>query len=306
MIFMEGVRPMKRVLCLCFSCILLCTACSSDAVQNAFQKQSRNMLEVTLYGETYDLRQDTATVLDKFYVNNNVALNYMTMRAYGAFGKFRRYFKIQDITDRDRIFYFKEGVPEVWKIARDRSDTEAPREGIQQFIYGFFTDIQSDPVFGSLASFATADGISKDNSQPDLSAYISTDMYGYGFGNNAWKEDKHYLMVTADGAPVDVAPYLENMPAEITETMEQRSNLLEFVPMARYYSSEASENRDFYQRTGVKEFYAVVDCAYDQMLRLNAQEIEDFAIIDLCYTHGQLTSVGYIVYKYDSFSPVPE
>lgn len=42
------------------------------------------------------------------------------------------------------------------------------------------------------------------------------------------------------------------------------------------------------------------------MLRLNAQEIKDFAIIDLCYTHGQLTYAGYFVYKYDSFNPVPE
>ena len=294
---------MKKGIVLLLCVILLMTGCGSASVRETFKKAGPDMLQVTLAGQTYDLGEDAASVLDQMYVNGNRVVNYLTFNFYGAGGKYsQEKINIKDV-DKNKLIYFKGEVPTPWKVMKDRQELETPNDGIQQMVYAFYVREQME---GPLLSFQAADGLSRTNSQNDLSEYIDTGVFGRGFGTNKPMDDHHFMMLTVDGAKVDVSSYLNNMPQECTDLMRQKDTIYGLTSLT--YSMpgiEVDNIAEIYQQPGAKEYYAIVEAAYDQMLRLNAREIENFALIDVTLTGGQITSIAYYVFKYDPFDPRP-
>ena len=299
---------MKKGIVLLLCVILLMTGCGSASVRETFKKAGPDMLQVTLAGQTYDLGEDAASVLDQMYVNGNRVVNYLTFNFYGAGGKYsQEKINIKDV-DKNKLIYFRGEVPPPWKALAGSPELETPNDGIQQMIYAFYVREQME---GPLLSFQAADGLSRTNSQNDLSGYIDTGVFGRGFGTNKPMDDHHFMMLTVDGAKVDVSSYLNNMPQKCTELMKQKDTICGFTsltiapPAAIINDGDNDKAEVIYQQPGAKEYYAIVEAAYDQILRLNAREIENFALIDVTLTGGQITSIAYYVFKYDSFDPRP-
>ena len=286
---------MKRFFLLLAAALLLCSCGKTETKvletsEAETEEADVNLLEVTFDGKTYDLGQKAADIARQVSDNGKWLIDPIYLRAIGGDGKYSRS-SASDLADTtpDQRIYLRAETPVIWQVTE--GDLEIPAEGTQYDLYYIGDGTEA----GTPTVYKSAEGYDHAVTPDQLEGYQQIGIYGHLNG----QIDDTRLIFCINGQPVDLSPYKDELPDDMEEDLFRKMTMLgNYTTLT---TGVMPDNVDeLYATDPYFRMTAAVGLAgQDAISRLNAGEIDNFAIIEFGFKEGRFVAASYHIFKKD-------